>query len=69
MSTPTATEHDSLIPKPSSPCKDLAGRLAPHDIRPSTRYGILAGIWVATFLSVRTGKCPWNVHNTDRDVP
>lgn len=32
--------------------KDLGRALGPLEISRSTRYGILAGLWMATFLSV-----------------
>ena len=49
------SERDPLLPHPevavpANPKTD--GRVGPMEISRSTRYGILAGIWAATFLSV-----------------
>ena len=50
-----ASERDPLIPRTESPqpisAKKTRG-VGPMEISRSTRYGILAGIWAATFLSV-----------------
>ena len=43
------------------PASQLSRRLGPLEITRSTRWGILAGIWVATFLSV--SECP-QIHHT-----
>ncbi|THV06874.1 vacuolar amino acid permease [Dendrothele bispora CBS 962.96] len=47
------TERDPLIPKNRTNCSNETepGSLGPHDISTSMRYGILAGVWTATFLS------------------
>ncbi|KAM5542022.1 hypothetical protein V8D89_004332 [Ganoderma adspersum] len=48
------SERDPLLPQAESPKPDLSkrpGGLGPMEISRSTRYGILAGIWTATFLS------------------
>ena len=50
-----ASERDPLIPRTESPqpisAKKTRG-VGPMEISRSTRYGILAGIWAANFLSV-----------------
>uniref|UniRef100_A0A0W0GD98 Putative vacuolar amino acid permease n=1 Tax=Moniliophthora roreri TaxID=221103 RepID=A0A0W0GD98_MONRR len=45
----SSTEREPLL-SPSHPRKAAKG-LAPHEISKSMRYGILAGVWMATFLS------------------
>ncbi|KAI0806672.1 MFS general substrate transporter [Fomes fomentarius] len=49
-----SSERDPLIPRTASPepadSKKFT-KVGPLEISPSTRYGILAGIWVGTFLS------------------
>ncbi|TBU53937.1 MFS general substrate transporter [Dichomitus squalens] len=50
-----ALESDPLIPRTESPQPIGANKprgLGPMEISKSTRYGILAGIWAGTFLSV-----------------
>lgn len=37
-------------------------KVGPMEISRSTRYGILAGIWTATFLSVCTLSLPGSTH-------
>jgi len=46
-----ATERDPLIPNGSNLIQDHRPP-GPRDISRSTRYGILVGLWSATFLSV-----------------
>ncbi|KAL1947127.1 hypothetical protein VTO73DRAFT_14088 [Trametes versicolor] len=49
-----ASERDPLITRTSSPKpmdRKRLGRVGPMEISRRTRYGILAGIWAATFLS------------------
>ncbi|KAI0738091.1 major facilitator superfamily domain-containing protein [Daedaleopsis nitida] len=57
-----ATERDPLIPRTESPVVGQAPghevlkrltKVGPMEISRTTRYGILAGIWVGTFLSLR----------------
>ena len=56
-----ATEHDPLlrttIPADESRTKGNLEktRIGPLELSRSTRYGILAGIWTATFVSVSVG--------------
>ncbi|KAK0441284.1 major facilitator superfamily domain-containing protein [Armillaria borealis] len=45
------TERDPLLPKNVDETSEEKHPLGPLEISPSTRYGILAGIWTATFLS------------------
>ncbi|KAK0186064.1 major facilitator superfamily domain-containing protein [Armillaria mellea] len=45
------TERDPLLPKNVVEASEEKQPLGPLEISPSTRYGILAGIWTATFLS------------------
>ena len=50
-----SSERDPLIPRSVSPERldsKKSARVGPLEISRSTRYGILAGIWVGTFLSV-----------------
>lgn len=42
-------ERSPLLEEPSNIKKHTLG---PHDISRSNRFGILAGVWLATFLSV-----------------
>ena len=57
-----ATERDSLLPSPGTSGqyaandhlnKDAARSPGPLEISRTTRFGILAGIWLGSFLSVR----------------
>jgi hypothetical protein len=55
MTTPT--ERDPLLRNETSApedgkTQDTGGNCSPLEVAPSTRYWILAGVWVATFLSV-----------------
>ncbi|KAI0355184.1 vacuolar amino acid permease [Trametes cingulata] len=54
MSATMPSERDPLLARTSSP-KPMAhkrlSRIGPMEISKTTRYGILAGIWTATFLS------------------
>lgn len=68
------TERDPLITlaEPAEhQSRDINGklseprRLGPLEISKSTRYGILAGIWTATFLSVRPHAT--HFHEVDLD--
>ncbi|KAI0823832.1 vacuolar amino acid permease [Trametes gibbosa] len=55
MSALVASERDPLLPRPGSPKSvdpKRLSRVGPMEISRRTRYGILAGIWAATFLSV-----------------
>ncbi|KAH9857446.1 vacuolar amino acid permease [Lenzites betulinus] len=55
MSALVASERDPLLARPVSPKSVVPKRLSrvgPMEIPRRTRYGILAGIWAATFLSV-----------------
>ncbi|KAK0229165.1 major facilitator superfamily domain-containing protein [Armillaria nabsnona] len=45
------TERDPLLPTNVDETSEEKHPLGPLEISPSTRYGILAGIWAATFLS------------------
>ncbi|KAK0473934.1 major facilitator superfamily domain-containing protein [Armillaria novae-zelandiae] len=45
------TERDPLLPKNVDETSEEKHPQGPLEISPSTRYGILAGIWTATFLS------------------
>ncbi|KAJ3903015.1 vacuolar amino acid permease [Lentinula edodes] len=45
----TSYEREPLLPRTDT--VRSKARLGPHEISRSTRYGILAGIWMATFLS------------------
>lgn len=47
----TVVQPDSAI-EPSPPNTKIVQKPGPLEITRSTRYGILAGIWMATFLSV-----------------
>lgn len=52
-----SSERDPLIPRTASPEpaeNKKFTKVGPLEISPTTRYGILAGIWVGTFLSVCT---------------
>ncbi|KAG7453193.1 MFS general substrate transporter [Guyanagaster necrorhizus] len=49
--TTELTERDPLLPKDVDKTSEEKHPLGPLEISPSTRYGILAGIWTATFLS------------------
>ena len=57
-----ASERDPLIPRTESPqpisAKKTRG-VGPMEISRSTRYGILAGIWAANFLSVCNVSCTY----------
>ncbi|TFK78677.1 hypothetical protein K466DRAFT_606760 [Polyporus arcularius HHB13444] len=50
-----SSERDPLIPRTTSPepldVKPDTRRVGPMEISRTTRYGILAAIWVGTFLS------------------
>ncbi|KAI0713744.1 MFS general substrate transporter [Earliella scabrosa] len=52
-----SSERDPLIPRAESSARidpKRPRKLGPMEISRTTRYGILAGIWVGTFLSVST---------------
>ena len=50
---PLLQDHDSGNKLQQGGCQKGVGRaLGPLEIPRSTRYGILAGLWIATFLSV-----------------
>lgn len=52
------TERDPLIKNASQAAPlTVESKNGPLDISRSRRYGILAGIWSATFLSVGTAAC------------
>ncbi|KAI0668302.1 vacuolar amino acid permease [Trametes maxima] len=54
MPAPIVSERDPLLPRASSPKpvdQKKHGKVGPLEISRKTRYGILAGIWAATFLS------------------
>jgi len=63
MATSTFTERDPLLRNdiPAAGDSVTVGKVqeandlrnGPLEIAPSTRYGILAGVWTATFLAVR----------------
>lgn len=61
-------ENDSLHAQSEAPGEPLAvpttkippGRLGPLEISASNRRSILAGIWMATFLSVRESVFIWS---------
>ncbi|KAK0455266.1 vacuolar amino acid permease [Desarmillaria tabescens] len=45
------TERDPLLPKNADEASEEKCPVGPLEISPATRYGILAGVWTATFLS------------------
>ena len=50
---PLLQDHDSVQqPQQGEGQKGVGRTLGPLEISRSTRYGILAGLWMATFLSV-----------------
>ena len=50
MTAQSASERDALLPKDLN--EPTNQRVGPLEISTRTRWGILAGIWTATFLSV-----------------
>lgn len=54
-SSPMSSVHQPLLQDEDGDAYKGPRRLGPLEITRSTRYAILAGIWTATFLSVRAG--------------
>jgi len=55
----------NLVTRPheTSKSKNTSGQIGPLDISSSTRHGILAGIWAASFLSVGSiSLCVYYTH-------